>query len=309
MNRLNYLFVIIAAFFWGIIGIFVKNLATFSSIQIVAVRMIVSAISLTAFLLITNRQKLKFHLKDSWYFIGSGIVGIVFFNWCYFNSIRLNSISIAAILLYTAPAIVTVMSLFLFREKLNIFKVLALLFAFAGILLVSGVGSGKISLTIMGIFFGLGSGIGYALYSIFTKFALQKYDSLTTTTFTFIFATIGLLPISSIYEIPYLVIQNPRMMIYVIGIGIMSSVIPFLLYAYSLTKIPASQASIIASFEPIVSTLLGVFIYNEVLNISGILGIVFVFLSLVVLNLPYNKTSHTDNEVNTDSNKEILKNA
>jgi drug/metabolite transporter (DMT)-like permease len=129
-----------------------------------------------------NRKALKIKASDSKYFIGTGIFSIVLFNWCLFHAIQETSISIASILLYTAPAFVTIFSRIFFKESLTPRKVLALVTTFIGCSFVIGIlpnTNGSISL--YGFILGLGSGLFYALYSIFGKFALEKYDSLTVT--------------------------------------------------------------------------------------------------------------------------------
>ena len=84
-------FVILAAVFWGVLVIFIRALgqAGFGSMEIVSLRMYSSVIFAWAFvLLFENRKKKKdlrpFHLKDSWCFIGTGLVSIVFFSYCFF---------------------------------------------------------------------------------------------------------------------------------------------------------------------------------------------------------------------------------
>ena len=99
------------------------------------------------------------------------------------------SLSTAAILLYTSPIWIMLMSVVFFREKLDRRKILALALAFAGCVLVSGISGNGI--TPVGLLVGLGSGIGYGLYSILGTVALRKYSPFTVTTYTFLFAAAG----------------------------------------------------------------------------------------------------------------------
>lgn len=79
-------------------------------------------------------------------FLGTGLCSIVFFNICYFTAIQLTTLSMAAILLYTAPSIVMVLSILLFKEAFTPVKALCLVLAFAGCVLVSGLGVGKVNI-------------------------------------------------------------------------------------------------------------------------------------------------------------------
>lgn len=97
-----------------------------------------------------------------------------------------TSLAVAALLLYTAPVFVMLMSLLCFGEAFTRTKALALLLTFSGCACVTGVFGSSLTLTLSGLLYGLGSGFGYALYSIFGKYAVRKYSSLTITAYTFI---------------------------------------------------------------------------------------------------------------------------
>ena len=109
--------IITAGVLWGLMGLFVRNLDSFgiTSMQIVALRAVFTAIMMAAVTLIYNRKLFRIKLRDWWCFLGTGRCSIVFFNFCYFRTITLTSLSAAAVLLYTAPVMVMIMSVFLFK--------------------------------------------------------------------------------------------------------------------------------------------------------------------------------------------------
>ena len=145
-----------------------------------------------ALIIITNRAAFRVKPKDFWCFFGSGVCALLFFTWCYFHAINLMSLSAAAILLYTAPTIVMLLSAVFFKERITPLKLAALVLAFLGCVLVSGVGGAGARLTAQGVLFGLGSGIGYALYSIFARFALDRgYSSSTINFYSCLLAALG----------------------------------------------------------------------------------------------------------------------
>ncbi len=285
MQALPYFYILSGAALWGLIGVFVRALPGFAPMQIVACRAWITALILVLFLLVTDPTRLKIRLQDCWCFIGTGIFSIVFFNYCYFTTIRLCSLSAAAILLYTAPSFVMLLSLFLFHEKLTRRKLCSLLLAFAGCVLVSGGGS-ALHISMTGILTGLGSGFGYALYSIFAKYALERYHPITVTAYTFLFAGVGVLPFAKLSEFPRLLAGAPGSVWYCLALGLFSSAIPYLLYTRGLKQVPAGKASIMASIEPVVATLAGIFLFHEPATPTGLLGVAAVFSSLIVLNLP-----------------------
>ena len=168
--------IILAAALWGVIGVFFNLLSGlgFTQMQVVAIRSATAAAALGLYLLVRDRPLFRVRLRDCWCFVGTGVFSLVFFNWCYFTAMELTSLAVAAVLLYTAPMFVMLFSALLFREPIGPRKVVALAMTFAGCLLVAGgFGSGG-AVSPRGFFVGLGAGIGYALYSIFSRFALEK---------------------------------------------------------------------------------------------------------------------------------------
>ena len=91
MKKLAVFFVLLAGTLWGCIGIFVRryNAMGLSSMQTVAVRMVIAAILFALFVLIYKRRLFIIHLKDIWIFIGSGVISVGLFTYCYFSSIEL----------------------------------------------------------------------------------------------------------------------------------------------------------------------------------------------------------------------------
>ena len=168
MKTKAYLYIITAAICWGLIGLFVRTLAAqgFSSMQIVALRSLAAAICVTLPLLRSGSAALRIRLRDLWLFAGTGICSLVFFNYCYFNAMQQISLAVAALLLYTAPVFVMLMSLVCFGEAFTRTKALALLLTFSGCACVTGVFGSSLTLTLSGLLYCLGR---YAKNLVFTK--------------------------------------------------------------------------------------------------------------------------------------------
>lgn len=286
MKKIAPFLVLTAGILWGLIGVFVRKLNRmgFGSMDIVTIRAIATVFLLFLFLFCYKKEMLLIRWKDLWCFVGTGILSIVFFNFCYFKAITITSLSVAAVLLYTAPAMVMLMSAILFREKITGIKVIAIVLTFLGCILVTGLtGSGE-HLSTYGILVGLGAGFGYALYSIFSRFALQRgYHSLTITFYTFLFAMAGTIPLSNGNEILERC-RNLPVIGFCLLFGALSTVIPYIVYTLGLNELENSQASIIASIEPVTATLLGVLAYKESLTLTQMLGVVLVLGSIAITN-------------------------
>lgn len=287
-----YFFVITAAILWGTIGIFVKGLNQFgfNPIQVAFIRAVGASIMLILFTLTKDTKLFKIRPRDSVYFIGTGIFSFAFFNWCYFTAINRTSLAVAAILLYTAPTIVMILSAILFKEKMAKKKIISLILTFAGCIFVTAFvqGTGQ-KITVTGVLAGLGSGLGYALYSIFGRYALKKYEPISVTLYTFIFASIGLIPFIDIKEMLGL-FSNIDAIYYSVALGLIATVMPFLLYTKGLSNLETSKASIIATLEPIIATIIGIILYSESLTNFKIIGILLVIFAVFIMR-------ETDNSI------------
>lgn len=144
MKKKCELYVVIAAVLWGCIAVFRDLLRHegFSHIQIVTIRVTSAAAVLTVYLLLRAPRMLRIRLRDWWCFAGTGIAGLLTFNWCYFVAMEMTGRAVAAALLYTAPAFVLLLSAVLFKEPLTARKISALVLALAGSVLVSGFSGG-----------------------------------------------------------------------------------------------------------------------------------------------------------------------
>lgn len=294
MNK-AFLFIIIGAGLWGTIGWYVKNLYAFgfTPMEVVTLRAWSSAILLLLYLVIASPKKLKLHTpKDIRFFLGTGILSIIFFNYCMFTAMELSTIPVATALLYTAPAFVTIMSFFLFKEPLTRVKIIALIITLFGTCLVVGVIPLNLqALQISSILFGLGSGIGYALYSIFSKFALKKYTSLSITTYTFIVAAVALLPFFPYQEKAHL-LADPTVLFYAFGLGFLPTAFAYIIYTYGLQQTEASNASILTTIEPVVATFIGVFIFQEAFTFIQMVGMALIIGGVVIIQMkPHTKNA------------------
>ena len=282
--------ILLAGILWGTMGLFVRGLNAdrLNAMKIVELRVFFASIFLGVFLLIYNRKMFRIRLRDLWCFIGTGIFSLTFFNLCYFQTIINASMSVAAILLYTAPIIVVLISALLFREKITAKKILAMFIAFAGCVFVTGVFStGEMPLTPTGILIGLGAGLGYALYSIFSRYALMRgYHSFTISFYTFVFALLATVILQPPQEIVSLIVSgNTGHDLWLsIGIAMVATVFPYLLYTFGLTGVENGKASIMASIEPVVATILGILVFGEHLTWDGGLGVALVLVAIVLLN-------------------------
>ena len=278
------IFAILAGILWGIISIFLKGLysAGFSALQVMFFRGFISCVFMAVFLFIKDKSLLKVKLKDIWLFLGTGVISLTFFSLCYFYTILESGASVAVVLLYTSPVFVLIMSVLFFKEKITLIKIVALCFTFLGCILVSGVGNAS-GLSAKGFSIGLCAGFGYALYSIFSRPALKKYDSFTVTFYTFLFSAISIIPFCSIFEIPSLI--DTKSIFFSCGIALFCTILPYVFYTIGLSGLETGKAAILVTVEPLVATIIGFLLWKEDFSLIKLVGIIAILGSVLLLSI------------------------
>lgn len=283
-KRGPYLSIFLAAALWGIIGLWNRRLMAggLSPTVIVTVRNFGGCVLLCAVFAVKDRSVFRVKKEHLKYFFGTGIISVVLFTICYFSCQQICSLAVASILLYTAPSFVVVLSALLWREPITKRKILVLFLTLLGCSMVCGLFAGQVTVTFSGILLGLGSGFFYALYSIFGRYALAHYSSMTVTVWTFLFAGPASLVLLRPADISAMT-GDASMPLTAVCLIIFSTVLPYLLYTNGLAKVESGKASILASLEPVVAALTGVIVFGEPMTAVTALGIVLVLGGAAIL--------------------------
>ena len=296
MKKLAPFLVILAGCLWGTMGIFVRHLNAIGleAMEIVEARAVLTAAAMFAALVLFRRDLLRVNIRDLWVFAGGGIVSVILFNFCYFQTIQRASLSTAAILLYTSPVFVLLLSVPLFGEKLTKKKILCLMMAITGCALSSGL-AGGMALSPMTLLFGLGSGFGYGLYSIFSRFALQKgYHPITITAYIFLFGALGGIPLTDFGQLIRVAGADGSNLAYLGAYTLVTTIVPYISYTTGLQQVENGVAAVLACIEPVMATVFGIFFFSEMPDLSGWLGILLVLIALTALNLQPKKEQSED---------------
>lgn len=289
MNRkLILLLPIIAGIFWGGGGVFVRILASYGmdSVSIFATRVVLGCLIFFIGILLFNRDLFKIKLKDLWIFFGSGIIGVLFLNLCYNEAAFRLTLSLSSVLLSLAPIFALFISAIIFKERITFKKILCLVMAIFGCMLVTGVFESTNVWSLTGIIFGLLSALFWALYGIFSKFATEKgYSTYTTIFYSFLFISIVLIPLTDWNSFANFLVSNP---VYTVPFALIhsltTSVCPYLLFTIALRTIDAGKATILCGgAEPMSATVFGLLIFSETPTVLNLIGIVITIIALSIL--------------------------
>lgn len=275
--------VLAGAALWGLIGLFNRTLmaAGLTPESIVLVRNLGGLILLGLVLTLWKRDVFRIQPKHLVYFFGTGIISVLLFTWCYFSCQQECSLAVAAILLYTSPAFVVLLSALLWKDRLTGKKLLALGLTFFGCVCVTGVYSGGMTITLRGFLLGLGAGFFYALYSIFGRYALAHYEPYTVTFYTFAFAGVGSLIFFRTEQVA--ILTDGRMALVALGLAVVCTVLPYLFYTAGLARMDSGKAAILASVEPVVAALVGIAAFHESMSPATGLGVTSILAAVLLL--------------------------
>jgi DME family drug/metabolite transporter len=286
---MGYLLAVMAAVLWATLGILGKFLYRYGAdpLTVVTIRAIIAFATLATILAVVDRRLLHIRRRDIPFFALYGLVGVTFNYASYFYALRWTTVTTAVILLYTYPALVTLLAALFLGERLNWIKGLVLGLTFVGCcLVVQGYDPNALRLNLYGVLFGLGAGATAAVYSLFGKKALQKYDSWTAVCYAFGFGALFLIILRSPQAILTMNYPWPAW-VAILALAWFPTLLAYALFTTSMKYIEASKASITATLEPVAASLLAYLFLGEVMEWPQLVGVGLVLAGIVGLQFSW----------------------
>jgi DME family drug/metabolite transporter len=294
----GYLLVLVAATLWASIGVFYKFLINDHGLIPLAAAALRGSVGGTILLiaLLLLRVDLRVPRRDWPGFLAYGTFGVAIFFICYVNAINLTGVAVAAVLMYTSPAWVAVISWRWLGEHLGRRGVAALLLALLGAALVARVydlaalrphlglsahteAQGE---SWLGVLAGLASGLTYGLYSVFNKLLVRRNKPWVVQVYGLL---IGAAILVALVPAPELARgwATPTSIILLIGMGIIPTLLASTAFAIGVQWVPVSVAAIVATFEPVVATFFGYLFFAERLEPGQWLGTACILSAVLLL--------------------------
>ena len=272
-----------AALLWGILGPFSK--LAFSEgvppMEVAFWRALLGWLFFGVHAAATKSMRLK--LRDIPMVVLFALIGITLFYGSYQLAIRGGGAALASVLLYTAPAWVTLIARFAFRESLTRSKLLALALTLIGVICVAG-GGGSIQITGSALFFGLTAGFSYSIYYIFGKYFSTRYSSPNLFFY--------LLPIGAVTLLPWVdfTTKSPTAWGALICIATLCTYGAYYCYYIGVKYLEASRAAIAATLEPVVAAVVAFFWWGESFRATGYAGSVLILAAVIIMVLDKEST-------------------
>jgi drug/metabolite transporter (DMT)-like permease len=280
--------VILATIFWGTSGIFISLTIRnwdISAVSLAFWRDITTFSTLLIGIAIVRPALLRVKRRDIPWLVAMGAISIGFFHVLWNTSVLLIGASVSTVIQSNAPIFVTAMAWIIFKESLTLRKIIAIVLAVAGTVLISGIlGMSTIKIPQLGLIASVSSGIFYGAFSLFGKKLSGDYNSWTILLYIFGFASLILLPFQLLNpsSFPH---QFPALA-YFAGLILIATISGFALYTTALGRLQASIAAITATSEIVFAAVYAYFILAERMDIWQILGAALVISGVVLISLP-----------------------
>ncbi len=235
------------------------------------------------------------HLKNDWVTIRAnwrillllGVLGISSFNTLLYVGVQTTTAINGAMMQTAMPAMIVLFSLLLFRERITVGQLVAVVISIAGALVI--VFRGDLA-ALRSMSFVVGDGlifvaVGlYALYSV----GLRKRPLLHPLSFiatTFFLGTVALLPIY-LWELSQVgtFLLSRTIVSSVLYVAIFPSILSYLCWNGGISTVGANRGGLFINFVPVFASILSIIFLGESLHPFHFIGMALIFGGLLLFN-------------------------
>lgn len=272
---------ILCATLWGILPIYWKALQPIPPFAIMTYRILLVFIFASGIALVNYGWKgITEPLKDKKIRRGFFLSGLIIsINWgTYIWAVNNNHVIQTSVGYYIEPLIVCLFGVLFFHEKLNKFKMLAILFALGGV-------------SILLVHFRAFPTIAMVLAVSFALYAAIKRKYRFTAILSILYETIFLVPfaLAFIFYAEYTsqgVVANsqPYQWVILAFAGVATGV-PLLLFALAANRIPLITLGVTEYISPSLNLILGVFLYREPFDGTQMISFIIIWIGLAIFTV------------------------
>ena len=288
MKKIYLILPILAGIMFGSTGIFVRTLTEngVDSTTLLFLRFSIAIVYMFIAILLTDKSLLKLEKRDFPLFIVCGLC-ILGLNLCYNNSINTVPLSLAAVLLSTAPVFVLIIEYFTFNEKITSIKIISVILVLIGCILATGLLEDNIaSISSIGLISGIGSALFWAVYTISSRKSIDNgTHTFTILLYSLIIITIVSIPFTQFGQISNFILLNPLQNIgFLLLHSLISFALPYIFITISLNHLDAGTVVILSSGEPVAALVFGAIVYTEIPSLLMLCGLFITIIALLNLS-------------------------
>ena len=209
-----------------------------------------------------------------------GMIGNAGMSFSYFTALKYTSSGVAALLLYTYPAMVMAGSVVFFKEKVTGSKILALFLALAGAFIIIGA---DFQTNFKGFAFAVLVAVIYSGYILASSRIIKDGMSIQASAFIMLGAGIVFGILNPLVE--FAPPTEPQGVLAVILIALVCTVLSFWSFLTGLEMVGPSTAALVSTLEPVVTVLASVLILSEKLTVRTVIGGCLVMAALFITSM------------------------
>lgn len=256
---------------FGTLGLFTRNISV-SSGELALYRAVLASV-LIFFYLVVSGQRIDIRAirKEISLLLASGMaMGI---NWILlFQSYRYTTISVATLSYYFAPVIVTVVCPILFHEKLTGKQIICFIMSTVGLIFIIDIGStGRSANDGLGIMFGLGAAVFYAIVILLNKF-IKNVAGIHRTFLQFLASIVILVPYVMCTGGIHLAGLNGTGWVCLLAVGLVHTGITYCMYFSALKDLTGQEAAILSYIDPLTAVLVSTVFLGERMTLQQLAG-------------------------------------
>ena len=273
---------------FGSIGFFTQ-LSGLPSIELVFVRCICATLFLAIVWVVTGQHK-----QEQWQYkevLQTLLCGFfLVFNWVFlFKAFEHTSVTVAISIYHLAPVFVMVLGGIVYREKLTMKSIFAVIACFTGTVLISNVDFSQPikELLPIGVVWALFAALFYAALAMIGK-GIKNLSPYAT---TFLQTGLGVFMLLPLVDFSVFQSVTATNWIYILATGIIHTGIVYLLYFDSLRFLKTSVISILAFLDPAVAIILDTLIVGFRPNELQTIGILLIFMGMSLTFIKFRKSA------------------
>ena len=295
MKKIFLIMPILAGIMFGSAGFFVRTLTEngIDSMTLLFIRFSIAIIIMLLVIFANDKSLFKVDRSDIFPLIICGLC-ILGLNLFYNHSMNMVPLSLAAVLLSTAPVFVLIIAHFFLGEEITQIKVFCVLLVILGCVLATGIIEENIEpVPTIGIVFGLIAAIFWGSYSLISRKEIEVgKHTFTILFYSLITITIVTLPFTNFGQITHFVNINIfGNLIFLLLHSLFTFVLPYIFITMTLNKIDAGTVMILASGEPVAALAFGILIYNEIPSPLMVCGMFITIFAILLLSRKSSKES------------------
>lgn len=281
-GAVSYLSILGALIIWSSSFVAIKiAYETYPPITLGAARFVAATLILGALTLLP-KNRVRLEKKDILPVAVSGLMGITLYAVLQNIAMQWTSASSATLIIASYPAITLLLESLIYKVKMNLFKIIGILIAIAGVVILSYVKADtRQQGELLGVLLLLVAGIAWAFYNFLTKKVVNRYPSISLLFYQTLFGTIFMAPLA-LFErgdwAPPTVLSFSMMLF----LGLFCSVVAFLLYNNGLKKLPASSVTSMLNLVPIFGVFFSWVLLGEMVTLRKVIGGVIIIAGVMI---------------------------